>query len=73
MYRRKGGRTYRKRTSAERMDLLERRVSRLEEAVGVKDEVPEGGCSTCDDLVGCLDDMVTDVKDLRKRVRDVRS
>ncbi len=72
------GRLVRKRCRGdveERLVRLEARVERLEREAGVErasgDEPIE--CSCCDDLIGCLSDCVTDVKALRKRVRDARS
>lgn len=59
----------------ERLDRLEERVERLERPPEEQVVSPEGanGCSCCDDLIGCLDDCVEDVRELRKRVKDVRS
>ena len=61
-----------------RVAALERRVSELEERLRVLEgrealipEVRERCCS--DELIGCLDDCTVDVKELRKRARDVRS
>ena len=59
----------------ERLDRLEARVERLEREAGSGrpgDTAPDH-CSCCDDIIGCLDDCVTDVKELRKRVKDARS
>lgn len=72
------GRTVRKRYRGdleERLVRLEARVERLEREASVERSGGEGPieCSCCDDLIGCLDDCVTDVRELRKRVRDVRS
>lgn len=70
------GRTYRKRSRRgleERVGLLEERVERLEAAVRLKERVGADERSCCDDLIGCLDDCVTDVRQLRQRVRNVRS
>lgn len=76
MVRRSGdGRAFRKRAIdlKARLDLLEERIARLERAVGTKEPADAEQCSGCDDLIGCLDDCVTDVRELRKKVRDVRS
>jgi hypothetical protein len=75
--RSRDGRTFRKRCRVEleeRMDLLEARIGRLEHRTG-GDQGPEGPieCVGCDDLIGCLDDCVTDVRELRKKVKDARS
>lgn len=72
------GRTFRKRTQGDlegRLDRLEARLERLERKAGLEETEPSapGRCSGCDDLIGCLDDCITDVGDLRKRVKDVRS
>ena len=71
------GRTFRKRFRGEleeRFGLLEARVERLERTAE-KGQEPEGPieCVGCDDIIGCLDDCVTDVKELRKKVKDARS
>ncbi len=70
------GRTYRKRSRwglEERVGLLEERVERLEREVRTHGGGAAAGRSCCDDLIGCLDDCVTDVRQLRQRVRNVRS
>jgi hypothetical protein len=54
-----------------RMDELERRLSALE--AGEREQGRPDICSCSDDLIGCLDDCVDDVEELRKRARDVRT
>ena len=75
--RSKDGRTFRRRSGelGGRLDRLEARVERLEKEAGLAREDESGSiqCSCCDDIIGCLDDCVTDVKELRKRVKDARS
>lgn len=58
----------------ERLDRLEARVERLERADSLERDGGDrpAGCSCCDDIIGCLDDCVPDVRELRKRVKDVR-
>ena len=71
------GRTFRRRERRdleERLEQLEERVGRLERAADGRREVSEEiECTGCDELIGCLDDCVTDVRALRKRVKDARS
>lgn len=71
-------RTFRRRDRRdleERLEQLEERVGRLERDAdgerGARKEAIE--CAGCDELIGCLDDCVTDVRALRKRVKDARS
>ena len=74
--RARGGRTFRKRLPrglGNRVNLLEARAERLEAEGTMQGGRVVDGRSCCDDLIGCLDDCVTDVKELRRRVRDVRS
>jgi hypothetical protein len=72
------GRTFRRRERRdleERLEQMEERVGRLERAAGGVRETNEEAieCTGCDELIGCLDDCVTDVQALRKRVKDARS
>jgi hypothetical protein len=72
------GRTFRRRERRaleERLEQLEERGGRLERAAGGGHEASEEAieCTGCDELIGCLDDCVTDVRALRKRVKDARS
>jgi len=69
------GRTFRKGTGDldERLDRLEARIERLERATGPAPERAGGERSCCEDIIGCLDDCVTDVRELRTKVRDARS
>jgi hypothetical protein len=59
------------------IDDLRRRISELERTVGkseTDDIVPVAEPACCSsELIGCLDDCVDDVKDLRKRTRHVRT
>jgi hypothetical protein len=74
--RARGGRTYRKRLRrglGKRGDLLEARAERLGAVRTMQGGMVVDGRSCCDDLIGCLDDCVIDVKELRRRVRYVRS
>ncbi|MDW5562014.1 MAG: hypothetical protein SA339_02220 [Methanomassiliicoccus sp.] len=77
MTRTSKGRTMRKKGLGDlegRMDRLEARIKRLERAVLQGQEAAGSGeCTSCDDLIGCLDDCVADVQELRKKVRDARS
>ncbi|MBI0582782.1 MAG: hypothetical protein ISF22_00995 [Methanomassiliicoccus sp.] len=73
--RTRGGRAYRRkdfRDLEHRLARLEARVERLERGERPRAEVKET-VTCCDDIIGCLDDCVTDVREIRKRVRDVRS
>lgn len=77
MRRSSDGRTFRRkerRDLEERLERLEERIERLERAAGGEHETDEEiECTGCDELIGCLDDCVTDVRALRKRVKDARS
>lgn len=62
------------------IDDLKRRISDLETELAKRTElvlepVMENDEIACcsDDLIGCLDDCVDDVRDLRKRTRHVRT
>jgi len=55
-----------------RIGEMERTVSSIAERSDPDARTGEGACCS-DDLIGCLDDCVDDVKELRKRVRDARS
>lgn len=61
-------------STEQRLDDLEARIEALERAVSGGGEEDAGqGISRCSEIIGCLDDCVTDVRELRKRVRDARS
>lgn len=56
-----------------RMEGLEERLDRLEGRVdAVKGANLDEPCCS-EDVIGCLDDCVIDVKSLRKKVEDARS
>jgi|ADurb_Met_01_Slu_FD_contig_41_984270_length_934_multi_3_in_0_out_0_2 hypothetical protein len=57
-----------------RLDALEARVDALERLLPVRgEEGREQDISRCSDIIGCLEDCAIDVRELRKKVRDVRS
>jgi hypothetical protein len=67
----------RPRSARKRVDALEARVRALEDRI-MKLEAPDDArspesASCCEDLIGCLDDCVTDVQELRRKVKDARS
>ena len=56
-----------------RMDAVERHLLSLEQG-GTADRTGHPADPACSsELIGCLDDCVDDVKDLRKRTRHVRT
>ncbi len=58
---------------ATRMDALEERLRSLEERDTIKTNIVGESPCCSDDLIGCLDDCVDNVNDLRKRAKDVRT